>query len=149
MQEALREAAASIEEGGGPFGAVVIRDGNIVGRGRNRVVRSTDPTAHAEVVAIRAACEALGTHVLTGCVLYSSCEPCPMCLGAILWARLDQVRFGATREEASGAGFDDAHFYDEVARGPAERELACIHEPSAEARAVFESWKAKEDRVGY
>ncbi|MAE27440.1 MAG: nucleoside deaminase [Planctomycetota bacterium] len=141
MAEAIDLARRAVAEGtGGPFGAVVVRDGKIIARGQNRVLASGDPTAHAEVVAIRAAAASLGTFNLAGCELVASCEPCPMCLGAILWARLDSVRYGATREDAAAVGFDDAAFYEQLALPPAERRppMTCSHR--ADAAAAMAGW---------
>ena len=116
IKQAIELAIEGVNQGdGGPFGAVVVKDGVIVGRGNNAVTSSNDPTAHAEVMAIREACKTLGTFQLNGCILYTSCEPCPMCLGAIYWARLDKVYYSATRHVASYHGFDDSLIYDEVA----------------------------------
>jgi tRNA(Arg) A34 adenosine deaminase TadA len=151
----LREAIALAREGmdrndGGPFGCVIVKDGRVVGRGNNRVTSSNDPTAHAEVVAIREACQKLGSFQLDGCTLYTSCEPCPMCLGAIYWARPDRIVFAATREDAADAGFDDQLIYDELPLPPEQRRIpteARVLRP--EARAVFETWKAKEDKTAY
>lgn len=134
---------------GGPFGAVVVKGGEIVAEGWNCVTSDHDPTAHAEVVAIRRAASALGTFDLSGCVIYSSCEPCPMCLGAIYWARLDALVFANTREEAASIGFDDAHFYDELAKPLHDQKLPCTHVPSEAARAVFEEWREKDDKTEY
>ena len=149
MHEAIRLSERGLADGGGPFGAVVVRENKIVGRGHNQVVVTHDPTAHAEVVAIREACRTLGTHVLEGCVLYASCEPCPMCLGAIQWARIESVVYGADRDDAASAGFDDSHFYAELGL-PTERRhlsmLQCMREP---ARAVLAAWTRKRDRVPY
>lgn len=150
MQAAIDLAVAGVEAGdGGPFGAVVVRDGRIVGRGHNRVTSSNDPTAHAEVVAIREACEAVGSFSLAGCELYTSCEPCPMCLGAIAWARLDRVFYAGTRQDAAAAGFDDAEFYDEIARPIGERRLPMVAFGRDEAVRAFDAWRAKDDRVDY
>lgn len=151
----LREAIALARQGmdrneGGPFGCVIVKGGRIIGRGNNRVTSSNDPTAHAEVVAIREACQALGDHQLTGCTLYTSCEPCPMCLGAIYWARPDRIVFAATREDAADAGFDDRLIYDELPLPPERRRI-----PTAagvlrdEACAVFHAWKNKPDKTAY
>lgn len=149
LERALELARASAARGGGPFGAVVVKDGAIVGEGANAVVPSGDPTAHAEVVAIRAACAALGTHVLRGCEIYSSCEPCPMCLAAIHWARLDRVTFAAERADAAEVGFDDAHLYDQLARPLAERETP-MHQALRDAgRAVLRAWFDAPDRAPY
>ena len=134
---------------GGPFGCVIVKNGVIIGRGNNRVTGSNDPTAHAEVVAIREACRQLGSFQLDGCVLYTSCEPCPMCLGAIYWARPDRVVFAGTRVDAADAGFDDQLIYDELPLPYSERRIHTEHLLREEAQAVFEAWKAKEDKVRY
>ncbi len=134
---------------GGPFGAVVVKDGQIVGKGWNRVTSSSDPTAHAEVTAIRDACRNLKDFQLTGCVLYTSCEPCPMCLGAIYWARPDRFVFAAGREDAAAAGFDDQFIYDELPMPPANRSLPGEQMLSEEGAAMFERWRDKEDKVEY
>lgn len=149
MREALRLARESVAAGGGPFGAVVARDGVILARGTNRVVPDRDPTAHAEVEAIRAACRHLGAFLLEGCELYASCEPCPMCLGAIHWARPARVFFAATREDAAAAGFEDARLHRELARPPAERRIPAERLLGEEGRAAFDAWLAKADRVPY
>jgi len=149
MREAIALAQASAEIGCGPFGAVVVRDGRIIGRGSNRVTRDSDPTAHAEVVAIRDACRQLGDFSLEGCELYASCEPCPMCLAAAYWARLDKVYYAATREEASAIGFDDERIYREVCLPLEQRELPMqplLHE---EAQAAFATWLNNPDRIDY
>lgn len=134
---------------GGPFGAVVVKAGRIVGRGWNRVTSANDPTAHAEVVAIRDACRRLKTFSLAGCELYASCEPCPMCLAAAYWARLRRVYYGATRRDAARAGFDDARFYRELKRSRAGRTLPLRQLLRDEARAVLTEWERKPDRVPY
>lgn len=146
---AIELSRTSIESGGGPFGAVVVREGLVVGRGQNRVVVGADPTAHAEVVAIRDACARLGTHDLRGCVIYSSCEPCPMCLGAIFWARIDRIVYAATREDAAAAGFDDSFFYDEISRAAAQRRVPAEHCAHEEANEVLRQWAAKIDKIPY
>ncbi len=134
---------------GGPFGAVVARDGRIVGEGWNRVTSANDPTAHAEVVAIREACRALGTFSLAGATLYTSCEPCPMCLSAAYWARLDGIVYANGREDAAAIGFDDAFLYAEVALALEARRLPMRRLLAEEARAVFDEWAAKPDRIPY
>lgn len=134
---------------GGPFGALVVIDGAVVADGWNQVTSTNDPTAHAEVVAIRRACTALGRFDLRGATLYSSCEPCPMCLTAALWARVDRIVYGNTREDAAAIGFDDAPFYAEVTRAPAITMARMEHRPSAAARGVFSEWAAKPDKVAY
>jgi len=134
---------------GGPFGAVVARDGEIVAEGSNRVVAAADPTAHAEIVAIREAARLQDDFDLSGCTIYTSCEPCPMCLGAILWARIDRVVYANTRHEAADIGFDDELFYREMATSVEQRSLRCDHLPSPEAKAVFAEWGEQDDRVCY
>ncbi len=149
MRRAIELARESVARGGGPFGAVVARGEDVVGTGSNRVVESADPTAHAEVEAIRAACRALRTHDLSGCTLFTSCEPCPMCLGAILWARVDRLVYACDRHDAARAGFDDAAFYAEAARAPAERELPSEQLLRDEGLGAFEAWLATPDRRPY
>lgn len=149
VRAAVAEAVASVASGGGPFGAVLARGGTIVARGRNDVVPGADPTAHAEVQALRAAGRALGTHVLSGLVLYASSEPCPMCLAAALWARVDRVVYACDREDARAAGFDDAEFWAELARGPAERRLPRAQLCRGEGLAAFAAWTASADRTPY
>lgn len=123
MDEAVRIAVQNVGEGGGPFGAVIVKDGQIVARGVNRVTVNLDPTAHAEVQAIRAACRALGSFSLEGCVLYTSCEPCPMCLSAVYWARIDRIFYACTRDDAERAGFSDRLIYDELRKDISERSV--------------------------
>jgi len=150
LHEAIRLSIEKMECGeGGPFGAVIVKDGAIVGRGWNRVSPTNDPTAHAEIMAIREACRNLDTFSLKGCTIYSSCEPCPMCLCAIYWARLDALYFAASRSDAADAGFDDAHLYREISREWKERELKTGQMLRYEARAAFEAWKRKSDRIEY
>ena len=152
LHEAIRLARENVEHGlGGPFGAIVVRNNEIIARAQNRVTQNNDPTAHAEICAIRAACQNLNTFRLSGCVLYSSCEPCPMCLAACYWARLDAVYFGATQTDAARAGFDDAHLYREVALPLNDRALKTVFVPEAEnaARAVFTLWDAMAAKTPY
>lgn len=151
LQEAIRLSHANQTEGGGPFGAVIARDGDIVASSGNRVTATNDPTAHAEVSAIRLACEKLQTFTLTGCEIYSSCEPCPMCLGAIYWARLDALHFAATRSDAAEAGFDDEFLYGELAKPHGERSLTSRHAVDFRDDAIdaFVSWQIKVDRTAY
>jgi len=134
---------------GGPFGAVIARGGEVVAEGWNQVQSAGDPTAHAEMVAIRAAATRLGGFSLKGCVLYTSCEPCPMCLAAAYWARVDRIVFAATRADAAAGGFDDAFLYEELARPPERRRLPLQQALHAEAAAVFAEWNAKPDRTLY
>jgi len=150
LRRAIELALTGVrEDQGGPFGAVVVEGDRIVGEGCNRVTSTGDPTAHAEIVAIRAACAALGRYELSGCTIYASCEPCPMCLAAIHWARLDRLVYTSTREDAAAAGFDDAHFYRELAKTPAERELPSEHVRLDGDGAPFDAWRAKDDRLAY
>lgn len=134
---------------GGPFGAVVVRDGQIIAEGWNSVLAERDPTAHAEIVAIRRACRALDRFSLEGAVLYSSCEPCPMCLAAIYWARLDGLYYAACQQDAAEAGFDDAYIYRELTKPWPERALKARQGAADEARRVFRIWCAKPDKVQY
>jgi guanine deaminase len=150
MRHALRLAEEALQDGrGGPFGAVIVYDSRVVGCGANRVVRDGDPTAHAEVVAIRAACRALGTHVLSGCVLFASCEPCPMCWGAIHWSRIDRIWYAATRRDARGAGFDDDLIWDQMARPLEMRNLRSDQILRQDALRVFDRWRSLTDKVSY
>ncbi len=150
MRAALAEAAHGLREGrGGPFGCVVVRRGQIIARGQNRVTSTHDPTAHAEITAIREACTARQTIRLDDCELYASCEPCPMCLAAIYWAHLPRVYFGATREEAAAIGFDDAYILRQVALPLEQRAVAMQPLLHDEAQAVFAAWQAKTNKVRY
>jgi guanine deaminase len=150
MRRAIALSLQRMQAGdGGPFGAVIAKDGRIVAEGWNQVTSARDPTAHAEIVAIRAAARALGRHSLEGCELYTSCEPCPMCMAAIYWARIDRVYFGNTRKDAAAIGFDDDHIYDQLARPLEERSLPQARMLAEEARAAFDAWLANPDRVPY
>lgn len=150
MDRAIELARRGIEQNaGGPFGCVVVRDGKIIGEGNNSVTSTNDPTAHAEVVAIRAACSALNSFQLDGCTIYTSCEPCPMCLGAIYWARPARVFYACTRDDAAEIGFDDDHIYKELEKPNAARELALRPLMREEALEVFGQWAAKPDKVEY
>lgn len=150
LQRAIARAVRNVQTGsGGPFGAVITRNGVIISEAGNTVTTSCDPTAHAEVNAIRAASLALGTFDLAGCEIYSSCEPCPMCLGAIYWAHLDRVYFAATRHDAALGGFDDRLIYDEFAADTSRRRIPLVHVPRPDARAPFEAWWQRTDRVAY
>lgn len=150
MHAAITEAAAGLAAAeGGPFGAVIVRDGRVVARGHNQVVAHNDPTAHAEVQAIRAACRALGTFDLSGCEIYATCEPCPMCFAAIHWARLDSLHYGASRQDAAAIGFDDAEIYEVLA---ARREPSCEVHAGLDAegcRHLMAQWHGDADRVAY
>jgi tRNA(Arg) A34 adenosine deaminase TadA len=150
LRDAIRLSIEKMEAGeGGPFGAVVVRDGEIVGRGWNRVTSTNDPTAHAEIVAIRDACARLNTFSLAGCEIHTSCEPCPMCLAAIYWARLDRIFYAATCEDATLAGFDDRPFYRELTLPPGSRSIPMIQDLREEACEAFKAWMRKGDRVPY
>jgi tRNA(Arg) A34 adenosine deaminase TadA len=150
LLEAIALANMGVEKGaGGPFGCVIVKEGAIVGKGYNQVTSTNDPTAHAEVVAIREACANLGAWQLTGCDLYTSCEPCPMCLGAIYWARPRRVIYACTRHEASDAGFDDAVIYEEINIPADKRKIPFDHQCLPEASALFERWKTKGDKRLY
>ncbi|MDB5594343.1 MAG: tRNA-specific adenosine deaminase [Hyphomicrobiales bacterium] len=134
---------------GGPFGAVIVRDGVILAEGWNEVTSSCDPTAHAEVTAIRRACTTVGDFSLRGATLYSSCEPCPMCLAATYWARVDRLVYANTRGQAAAIGFDDEFLYGEMPKDPAERSLPTDHLPLSEAEHVFDLWSRKTDKIAY
>ena len=150
MRRAIALAQEGMEKGrGGPFGAVVVHTGRIVGEGCNCVTSTCDPTAHAEVVAIRAACSALDRFDLRGCDVYTSCEPCPMCLAALYWARVDRIFFANDRADAARIGFDDAHIYGELALPREQRSLPLVRMLDAEARHAFDAWMRKADRVEY
>jgi len=149
MRRAAELARASVEAGGGPFGALIVRAGEILGEGANRVTLSADPTAHAEVLAIRAAAERLGTHDLSGAAIYTSCEPCPMCLGAIYWARLDHVWYANDRRDAAAIGFDDERIYADLQHRPSDREIPFTQLESPLAREAFRAWNEKPDKERY
>lgn len=150
LREAIRLAAEHSAAGdGGPFGAVIVKGGEVVGAGWNRVTSANDPTAHAEVSAIRDACQNLESFSLEGCTVYSSCEPCPMCLAAIYWARLDRLVFAATRADAAAIGFDDAMIYEQVALPIDERILPTDHALQDEARAIFAAWEKQQNKTMY
>ena len=150
LREAIRLSLEKMEANeGGPFGAIVVRDQQIIGRGWNRVTSTNDPTAHAEVVAIRDACSQLKTFSLAGAEIYCSCEPCPLCLAAIYWSRLDQVFYAATCDDAAAAGFDDSHLYRELARPMADRSLPMAQLLGEEAQLAFQAWLKKGDRIKY
>ncbi|MDX1905685.1 MAG: nucleoside deaminase [Bacteroidia bacterium] len=150
MREAIRLSVENVGSGvGGPFGAVVVKDGQIIARGQNRVTSTQDPTAHAEVVAIREACQTLGHFQLDGCDLYTSCEPCPMCLGAIYWARPDRVFYANTCADAAAIGFDDRFIYDEITLAHAERRIPMIPLLRDEAGEAFRRWHDDGDKTLY
>jgi len=149
LKEAIKIAADTISEGGGPFGAVITREGNIIASSGNRVVLNHDPTAHAEILAIREAASVLGTHDLGGCVLYTSCEPCPMCLGAIYWSGILRVVYASDRADAAAAGFDDEFIYNEISLNPGRRMVTFIHKRDEKAEEVFRKWTEYEGRIPY
>lgn len=150
MRRAIALAVENVESGrGGPFGAVVVRDGEVIAEGTNQVTTSHDPTAHAEVLAIREACKKLGDFHLPGCEIYTSCEPCPMCLGAVYWARLDRIWYAARREQAAAAGFSDELIYQEIPRSPRDRTIPSRPLLDDAADRPFEAWRRKQDKVPY
>ncbi|MBX3266799.1 MAG: nucleoside deaminase [Acidobacteria bacterium] len=150
MLRAIELARLGMEANqGGPFGSVVVRGGEIIGEGNNEVTSTNDPTAHAEVVAIRRACTHLGSFDLTGCIIYASCEPCPMCLAAIYWSRAERIYIACDRHDAARAGFDDAYIYDELSAKPSERQVPLEQKLRKEGIAVFEDWIAKPDKIEY
>ena len=150
LRRAIELAIQNVYDGaGGPFAAVIVRDGRIVGEGVNTVTATNDPTAHGEVNAIRAACKALGTFTLAGCELYTSCEPCPMCLAACYWARIDAIYYGSSAADAARAGFDDAFLYEEFRKDQAARTLPATQMVSEEAWASFAAWIASTRKVKY
>ena len=149
MREAIRLADESVERGGGPFGAVIVKDGAIVARGANSVTLDNDPTAHAEVNAIRAACRSLGTFDLSGCTVYTSCEPCPMCLAAIYWAGISRIYFGNTRKDAAAIDFADDHIYNELSRPLEQRSVPITPLLRNEALHTFTRWEEKTDKTTY
>ena len=150
MKRAIALSFEMMDKGaGGPFGAVIVRGGTIIAEGRNLVTSANDPTAHAEIMAIREAARVLGDFKLEGCEIYTSCEPCPMCLAAIYWARIERIFFANAREDAARIGFDDDHIYREVGLPPAERAIPSERLLPIEGRAAFDAWDAKPDKVTY
>ena len=150
MARAIELSLENIRAGrGGPFAALVVKDGKIIAEGTNRVTSSNDPTAHAELVAIREACKKMGHFELKGCEIYTSCEPCPMCLGAIYWARPKRVYFATTAADASAAGFDDSFIYQEIEEPHARRKIPMIQLMREEALEVFRAWDKKRDKIKY
>lgn len=150
LRQAIEAANSNIgTTRGGPFGAVVVKDGKVIATAANEVLLTNDPTAHAEVVAIRRACETLGDFQLEGCTLYASCEPCPMCLGAIFWARPEAVFFAASRQDASEFGFDDFHIYDQIPMAPEKRSIPAYSMLREEALEVFRAWDVSGTRIPY
>lgn len=150
MRIAVNLSRKGMEDGkGGPFGAIVVKDDKIIGKGCNMVLTDNDPTAHAEIMAIREACRHLDSFQLDGCEIYTSCEPCPMCLGAIYWARADKIYYANRREDAADIGFDDSFIYDEIELPIADRKIPMQRIDSPEALEVFKNWKNKSDKIEY
>ena len=149
MEMAIRLSEENIDNGGGPFGAVIVKDGQVLATGANRVVPNTDPTAHAEVMAIRSACQKLGTFNLKGCTVYSSCEPCPMSLRALYWAGVDRICYGNTKDDAKAIDFDDSFIYDQLELAYEDRSIKCEHFMRDKALSAFRKWSEKEDKVEY
>ena len=149
MRRAIELSVQSVKSGGGPFGAVIVKDGKIIAEASNSVTKDNDPTAHAEVNAIRKAAKSLDTFDLSGCEIYTSCEPCPMCLGAIYWARLDKIYFANTRDDAKKIGFDDSFIYDEIPKPIDQRSIPTIQIMHNEALEAFKEWENKEDKIEY
>ena len=149
MQQAIDLSIENVANDGGPFGAVIVRDGEVIATGTNRVTATCDPTAHAEVSAIRAACAKLGDFKLAGCTIYSSCEPCPMCLSALYWAGVERIFYGNTKEDAKAINFDESFIYDQIALDYSERSIPCINIMREQALAGFKAWSDKEDKILY
>ena len=149
MQLAIDLSIENVAQGGGPFGAVIVRNGEIIATGTNRVTENCDPTAHAEVSAIRAACAKLGDFKLSGCTIYSTCEPCPMCLSALYWAGVERIFYGNTKQDAKSINFDDSFIYDQIALDYSERAIPCVNFMREEALAGFKAWVEKVDKVLY
>lgn len=149
MQMAIQLSVDNIDEGGGPFGAVIVKDGVVVATGTNHVVPNNDPTAHAEVTAIRNACQKLGTFSLDGCTIYTSCEPCPMCLSALYWARVKRICYANTKSDAAEIEFDDSFIYDQLKLPYEKRTIQCDHFMRNEALVAFKKWASKIDKIRY
>ncbi|MBQ1209439.1 MAG: nucleoside deaminase [Bacteroidales bacterium] len=149
MQMAIQLSLDNIDSGGGPFGAVIVKDGEVIATGTNRVVPNSDPTAHAEVMAIRNACAKLGTFQLDGCTIYSSCEPCPMCLSALYWAGVSRICYGNTKDDAKAINFDDSFIYDQLELKYEDRSIQCEHFMRSQALCAFKKWEEKEDKIAY
>lgn len=149
LELAIKTAGDNMEDGGGPFGAVIVRDGIVIARSGNRVVPGHDPTAHAEVMAIRMAAESLGTHDLGDCTIYASCEPCPMCLGAVYWAGIRRIVYASDRYRAAAAGFSDNHIYEELALGNAERSISMVCGLKEEGDSILKKWEDLPDKIQY
>jgi len=149
MKQAIDLAVENVRRDGGPFGALVVKDGIVIATGANQVTRTNDPTAHAEVVAIREACRVLGDFQLTGCEIYTSCEPCPMCLGAIFWARPERVYYAATKKDAAAAGFDDSFIYQQIEVPHSDRSIPMIQLNGVPATRPFEEWNGRSNKTKY
>jgi len=149
MRRAIELSIESVNKGGGPFGSVIVKDNKIIAEGSNRVTPTNDPTAHGEIVAIRGACKKLNNFILNGCELYSSCEPCPMCLSAIYWARITKIYFANTREDAQKIDFDDSLIYSEFKKDINKRKISMIQMMRNEALKAFDLWSKKKDKVKY
>lgn len=149
MQMAIDLSVENVANGGGPFGAVIVRNGEVIATGTNRVTANNDPTAHAEVSAIRSACQKVGHFKLEGCTVYTSCEPCPMCLSALYWAGVERIFYGNTKADAASINFDDSFIYDEIALDYADRSIPCVNIMRTEALSGFKAWCDKEDKVLY
>lgn len=149
MQRAIELSIENVDRGGGPFGAVIVKNGELLAEGYNQVTSQNDPTMHAEISAIRAACQKLQTFDLSGCIIYTSCEPCPMCLGAIYWARISEMYFANTQQDAESIGFSDAFIYQEMAKPYSLRQLKTYQLMREKALVAFEKWRLKEDKIVY
>lgn len=149
MREAIALLSRNIDNAGGPFGAVIVKDGEVVARGANRVTANNDPTAHAEVCAIREAARKLGTYDLSGCDIYTSCEPCPMCLAAIYWAHIDRIFYANTQYDAKAIAFDDSFIYEQLSLAPHQRSIPAVRLLGEEAIVAFDKWRNKEDKTEY
>ena len=149
LRRSIKIAQDGIEKGGGPFGAVIVKKGKIIAESFNRVVIDTDPTAHAEILAIRKASQLLGSHILSDCIIYASCEPCPMCLGAIYWAGIKRVVYASGRGDAASAGFNDEHIYNEISLAPELRQLELVRLEDPAAAELFRKWNDYEAKVRY
>jgi len=149
LQQAIELATRSASQQGGPFGAVIVKDGNVIGRGHNQVTETCDPSAHAEIMAIRDACKTIKEYQLDGCTLYASCEPCPMCMSAIYWARIPRLVYAATSADAAQAGFDDQFIYDELAKPSTQRSITIKHQPHKLATQSFDAWLSNTQHKEY
>jgi tRNA(Arg) A34 adenosine deaminase TadA len=149
MREAVRLAVENVKNGGGPFAALVVKDGVVIASGVNQVTTGNDPSAHAEIVAIRNACQKLASFQLSGCEINTTCEPCPMCLGAIYWARPVRVYYGGTREDAARIGFDDAFIFQQLTLPPSQRAIQCVPLLRDDALRAFEAWKQNDHKIPY